>query len=259
MSAHRSRLNSLTLGALSVALIASSVRAQSAAAHRLLDSALVLLAKATPLGDLSGIKSAEALLERATMVQPNDAMLLHWQAFATYREVTLMLGRQQGEVAPLLDRADSLLERASLAGKIPENHALRSSVYGMMISSSPIKGMTLGPKSGMEMEKAIDMAPNNPRVWLVRGIGAINTPAMFGGGLDRAEEFLKKSIDLFATDKPVAPAPSWGLNEAYRWLGQVYEKQQQTDSARASYTKALELEPNDKWVRYSLLPGLNKK
>ena len=239
-------------------LSAESIGAQ-APTTRLLDSARTLIAKAVPLGDLEGIKNAQALLERALTVQPNDAMLLHWLGFATYREVSLVLGRKLGDVVPILERADSVLSLAEHAGKIPESHALRSGILGMKIGTNPIKGMTLGPQSGTEMERALELGPNNPRVWLLRGIGAINTPAMFGGGLDRAAENLHKSIDLFANDHPAAPAPAWGQNEAYLWLGQVYARQDKKDSARVAYERALALEPNDKWVKYSLLPALDKK
>ena len=240
-----------------VALSAVRLSAQSPAA-RLLDSSRVLIAKAAPIGDVDGLKSAEALLERALTVAPNDPWLLHYLGFALYREATLRMGRYREDVGPLLERADSILERSTHLAAIPESHALRSGLLGMMIGSSPIKGMTLGPKSGAQMERAIELAPGNPRVWMLRGIGAIHTPSMFGGGLDKSEEYLKKSIDLFVNDKPQSPAPGWGLAEAHAWLGQVYKKQGKLELARAEYQKALALEPNDMWTRTTLLPALDK-
>jgi tetratricopeptide (TPR) repeat protein len=225
---------------------------------RLRDSAIILIAKATPVGDVDGLKSAEALLERALTVAPNDPWLLHYLGFALYREGTLRMGRYREDVGPVLERADSILERSTRLAAIPESHALRSGLLGMMIGTSPIKGMTLGPKSGAQMERAIELAPNNPRVWMVRGIGAIHTPSMFGGGLDKSEEYLKKSIELFGTDKPEPPAPAWGLAEAHVWLGQVYAKQGKKEMARTEYQKALAIEPNEMWTRTTLLPALDK-
>jgi tetratricopeptide (TPR) repeat protein len=222
------------------------------------DSAIILIAKATPVGDVDGLKSAEALLERALTVAPNDPWLLHYLGFALYREGTLRMGRYREDVGPVLERADSILERSTRLAAIPESHALRSGLLGMMIGTSPIKGMTLGPKSGAQMERAIELAPNNPRVWMVRGIGAIHTPSMFGGGLDKSEEYLKKSIELFGTDKPEPPAPAWGLAEAHVWLGQVYAKQGKKEMARTEYQKALAIEPNEMWTRTTLLPALDK-
>lgn len=241
-----------------LALSAVALVAQSPAA-RLLDSSRVLIARATPAGDMEGLKSAEALLERALTVAPNDPWLLHYLGFAIYREATLKMGRYREDVGPLLERADSILDRSTHLAAIPESHALRAGLLGMMIGTSPIRGMTLGPRSGSQLERALELAPNNPRVWLLRGIGAIHTPSMFGGGLDKSEEYLKKSIDLFASDRPQPPAPSWGMAEAHMWLGQVYAKQDKKDLARAEYQKALAIEPNEMWTRMALLPALDKK
>ena len=219
----------------------------------------MLIAKAAPTGDVAGFQAARALLERALTVAPSDAWLLHYTGYALYREATLSMGRDGADAGALLEKADDYLERSTRLGPMPESHALRSGVLGMMIGSNPIKGMTLGPQSGEQMEKALELDPENPRVWMLRGIGAVNTPAMFGGGLDKAEEYLKKSIVFFAKDKPQPPAPSWGANEAHVWLGQVYAKQDKIAEARAEYQKALAIEPNDMWVKYGLLPALDKK
>ena len=249
MSARRSALFSL--------LVAVPLSAQTPAS-RMLDSARTLIDRSLPAADVDGYRNARALLERALTVEPNNAWLLHYTGYALYREITTVLGRDQGQVDALLERADEILDRASKSAEIAETHALRSGVLGMMIGTSPLKGMTLGPKSGTQMERALELGPNNPRVWLIRGIGAINTPAMFGGGLDKAEEYLVKSIALYTNDKPQPPAPAWGANESHVWLGQVYAKQGKKDAARVEYQRALAIQPNDMWVKASLLPALEK-
>jgi tetratricopeptide (TPR) repeat protein len=232
---------------------------QPTAANRLVDSARTLIDKSTPTGDVDGFRQARALLERTTTVEPNNGWALHYLGFALYREITMLMGRDGTGVEPLLERADEILERAARAANIPETHALRSGVLGMMIGTSPIKGMTLGPRSGAQMERALELGPDNPRVWLMRGIGAINTPAMFGGGLDKAEEYIVKSIALFSNDTPRPPAPAWGVSESHTWLGQVYAKQGKKDAARAEYQRALAIEPNDMWTKMVLLPALDAK
>jgi len=258
MSAQRSRPNRIILAAASLFVAAGTARAQSPAA-RLLDSARGLIAQGTPAGDVEMLRTAQVLLERAAIASPDDAWPLHYQAYAMYREATLRMGRDGQDVRPLLERIDSILERSAKLKAIPETHALRASVLGMMIGSNPLRGMLLGPRSSSQMERAMELGPDNPRVWLLRGIGAFNTPAMFGGGVEAAEGFLRKAIDLFAEDHPVGVAPSWGLNEAYAWLGQAYAKQSKIDLARSNYERALALEPRDDWVRMVLLPALDRK
>ncbi|HEY0528368.1 MAG TPA: tetratricopeptide repeat protein, partial [Gemmatimonadaceae bacterium] len=99
---------------------------------------------------------------------------------------------------------------------------------------------------------------SNPRVWLLRGIQSIYTPEQYGGGLTNAESQLNRAISLFAADNPVAPSPSWGRAEAYVWLGQVLQKQNRKTEARAAYQQALALQKDYPWVKYSLLPSLDK-
>lgn len=248
------------LGALLLfALPSQSIAQAPASAIRLRDSAIALIATAYRAGDDRGLETASALLDRGLAVAPNDAWLLHYAGFALYRRATLAMGRDGANIKPLLEKADDHFQRSAAAARIPESHALRSSVLGMMIGSNPLRGMTLGPRSSSEIEKAVELGPENPRVWLMRGIGAMNTPAMFGGGLGKAEEYLKRSITLFATDKPEHPAPSWGRHEAHIWLGQVYAKQDRVADARAEYQKALAIEPDDQWVKMILLPALDRK
>lgn len=246
---------------LATLLVCGSANAQSLTGRdKWADSARVEIETATALGDLDRMRQAGAFMERALTVFPDDPLLLHYLGYARYREATLMQGmkRDDKESRPLLEAADSLLERSALKLPLPETYALRSSVLGQLIGSNPLRGMTLGPKSSNAMERAVELGPNNPRVWLLRGIGAMFTPSVFGGGIDKAEEYLTKALALFPNDKPAPAAPAWGHAEAYIWLGQVHKRRDRIDEARQAYTRALELQPDNGWVRHVLLPGLDR-
>lgn len=224
------------------------------------DSAQRAIAAATAAGDLDALIAARALTERALTRFPDDGWLLHYRGFALYREGTLRQGRNgEKAVAAYLEQAEETLKKSAARLKLPETHALLSSVIGMQIGSNPLKGMTLGPRSDQAMDDATQLGPNNPRVWLVNGIGTMFKPKMFGGGADRAEEHFRKAIKLFDADQPTAPAPSWGRDEAWLWLGQVLEAGKRYDEAKQAYQKALEFEPRNDWVRQQLLPNLEKR
>jgi cytochrome c-type biogenesis protein CcmH/NrfG len=45
----------------------------------------------------------------------------------------------------------------------------------------------------------------------------------------------------------------------YAWLGQVYQKQNKNADAIAAYNKALEIDPNMRWVKFVLLPSTQKR
>jgi tetratricopeptide (TPR) repeat protein len=226
------------------------------------DSAARLIDKATIANDLPGLRGARSLLDKALIAYPNDALLLHYQGYELYREANLLDGRggaEAGDVPLVSATALTKLQQSLAAGPIPETHALVAMVMGRIIGLDQTSGPRLGPQIPQEMNAAVQLGPNNPRVWLLRGIQSFYTPLQYGGGLPTAESQLNKAIALFETDNPTPPAPSWGKAEAYVWLGQVFQKQNRIAEARTAYNNALSVQRNYPWVTNSLLPSLDRK
>jgi tetratricopeptide (TPR) repeat protein len=200
------------------------------------------------------------LLDRALVAFPDDALLLHYQGYALWREAALVLGmRKPDEARPLLEAADRALERAAAGRPLPETLALHASVLGQRIAVGGMAdGIRFGPRSGALMGEAERAGPRNPRVWLLRGMNAMFAPAAFGGGLDRAETALRRAAALFESDRAAPPAPTWGQADVHVALGQVYAKQGRRDEARAAYRQVLALQPDNAWVRSVLLPALDR-
>jgi tetratricopeptide (TPR) repeat protein len=247
-----------------IAIGAFSTRAvgQSSAVAKWADSANKLIDAGIATGQSAGLDQAIALIDRVLTVTPNEATLLHYKGYALYRKVNTIMGdeKRKAEAKALLEEADDAFESSIKTLAWPESHALRASVTGQMIGlGNPMSGMILGPRSESQMDKAVELGPNNPRVWLLKGVGTMFKPKMFGGGADKAEKELLKAIELFANDRPVAPAPRWGHAEVYAWLGQAYAQQDKVPEARAAYQKVLELDPGNGWVLHVLLPALDKK
>jgi tetratricopeptide (TPR) repeat protein len=246
--------------ALSIAGTAFGQAPALAGAGKWADSAAREIDAATAAGDMTRLRNAKTLLDRALVAFPNDALLLHYKGYELHREASLQEGLgHRAEVEPLLDEARRVLEQSLAIKPIAETHALLSSVIGRSIGFHPMKAMFLGPESGSQMTEAVALGPNNPRVWLLRGIGAMFTPSQFGGGVANAEQHLKKAAELFETDRPVPPAPSWGRAEVYAWIGQVYQKQNKPADAAAAYNKALAIDPEFNWVKYVLLPSVKPR
>jgi tetratricopeptide (TPR) repeat protein len=225
------------------------------------DSAAREIERATLGGDIERLHRTETLLDRALIAFPNDPMLLHYQGYAYYREAGILSGRpreEAGGIPLILATAQTKLEQSLAAQPMAETHALLANVLGQLIGVNPANGPTLGPRVQQEMNAAVSMGANNPRVWLLRGIQSLYTPAQYGGGTDIAESQVNKAIELFATDAPARPAPSWGKAEAYVWLGQILQKENKLGDARKAYNQALALQPNYPWVIYSLLPSLDR-
>ena len=125
------------------------------------------------------------------------------------------------------------------------------------ISLNAIKGMFLGPKAGNALKKAVQLAPDNPRVVFSVAMSDFNTPKLWGGSKERALAGFQCAAELFFRGRPTDPIrPTWGHSETYAWLGLAYLDRDGRDSARAAFEKALEIDPHNDWVKSVLMPKL---
>jgi tetratricopeptide (TPR) repeat protein len=206
------------------------------------DTLRAVIDKASLVGDSAGVASARAFADRVASAFPDDGLILHYQAFALFREAMLTRGRG-GDNGALLERAQSIFERSLAKRPLAESHSLMAAIDGQLIDRDPSRAMELGMASQQSTTAALTLGPTNPRVWLVRGQGSIFTPPEYGGGLKVAQEQLTRAIELFAKDAPKAGEPAWGKAEAYVWLGQVYERLGDKAKAAEAYKTALSISP----------------
>jgi tetratricopeptide (TPR) repeat protein len=223
------------------------------------DSVGRLLHHAAVRGDRAGLLEARGLAERAVTALGEDGLLVYHMGEAHYRLATLLFGAEPDSAAFHLERAAELLGRSVELQPLAEAHALLSTVLGMQIGSNPLKGMILGPRSGRELDRALALGPENPRVWLVKGSSELNKPKLFGGGAEPAVESLRQATALFDRDDPEPGLPRWGRAEVWAWLGQAYAALGRTTEARDAYERALEIEAAYAWVRHALLPALERE
>jgi tetratricopeptide (TPR) repeat protein len=223
--------------------------AQATAPSKWADTLSSEIDKAQLLGDDAKLAAADALAGRVATAYPTDGLILHYQGYAIYRQAVLQMGRNGSNASALLEQSRDLLERSLKTRPLAETHMLLSSIDGQLIANAPDRAMELGMASQASQGAALSLGPNNPRVWLLRGQGAIFTPPEYGGGLSAAESALKHSIDLFAKDTPKPGEPSWGKAEAYAWLGQVCQKQGDKTRAASFYKQALDLAPSYSYAK----------
>jgi tetratricopeptide (TPR) repeat protein len=231
-----------------VALIALPLSAQGNAPPKWADTLAAEIEKAEIAGDSAKLDAAVALASRVAIAYPNDGLILHYQGYALYRQA--LLWQQHQDATPIFQRAYEVLSK-SLGNRIlPETHILLSSIDGQLIAKDPTRAMELGIASQSSTNAALRSGPANPRVWLIRGQGAMFTPSEYGGGLDVAGDYLKRAVELFASDAPKPGEPAWGKAEALAWLGEVYQKKGDRTKAAELYKKALDVSPN---YRYATL------
>ena len=244
---------------LAVALTAVDAGAQSDDAATWAERIQALAIEASNSGDDEGLREAAALAERALTLHPQDALLHHYHGYALYRLAARHACDEDAEpgcVGRLLKRAEGSLQVSLGLGPRAESHALLGSVYGIMIGENGSLGASLGPRIDDLQSRALSLDPENPRVWLLKGIGEFHTPEAYGGGVVPARKALERAALAFQDDAPPPPEPRWGAVDVHVWLGQVLQAAGEIDRAREEYEKALVLEPDQAWVRDQLLPSL---
>jgi tetratricopeptide (TPR) repeat protein len=237
----------------------SSAQAPLTGAARWADTVRVTIERANLNRDDSALTQAGALADRALGAFPNDPLLLHYRAYALYREYTRGSGARGAEYKAAMERAIDLLNRSAAVRNLPETQALLATCYGMLAGDGMVAGMRYGPAANDARDAALKLGPRNPRVLFLVALNTWFTPKMWGGGEDKGYELMQRAAAEFATEAPARPLPAWGHAEAYAWLGQMELKRGKVDAARAAYTKALALEPGFPWVQFVLLPALDAK
>jgi tetratricopeptide (TPR) repeat protein len=179
-------------------------------------------------------------------------------AYADWRMSTnpFVSSREQSD---MLEEADLQLQEALKAQEtFAEGYGLRAGVLGLKIAKSPMKGMVLGPRASALIDRALALEPDNPRLVLQQGVSKFNTPAMFGGSTKEAETLLRRSLALFERERADRPWPNWGRFDAHAWLGQALVKRGDLVGARAQYDRAAAIAPQSGWLRFVLVPQLEK-
>lgn len=202
--------------------------------------------------EIDQIEQAASSLNIKQLSQYSETFNGYDKALGLYRlGLSHNLMGQQAKAKPAIDQSISILE--SLEQTDPDNvevKALLAQVYGYKVSLEPLKGAYYGIKSGKTIEQAESLAPNNPRVMLVKGIGKLNTPEMFGGSIEVAKASFEKAIAGFEDDQ--YSDYHWGEAEAYTWLGMVEMQQGDAAKAKANWKQALVINPNYGWAKMLL-------
>lgn len=135
-----------------------------------------------------------------------------------------------------------------------DGYGLLSSMYGEKMGIQPWTGIMYGSRSSTLIRKAIQLEPENPRLYMVQGTSAMFTPEKFGGSKERAKELYLKAAELFKTDNPEPIMPDWGKSDIYAWLGQLEMKLGNYEQTIIYYEQALKIDPNNSWVKNQLMP-----
>lgn len=211
--------------------------------------------------DYKKMLDARAYFERILIQEEMEWLTHYYVAYCDYRLTTYRFSKNdlKGAKDYVNDGIKHLKACIDANPNFAEAYAMLSSFYGNKIATMPWTGFWYGPKSGKLMQQAIEIEEDNPRVQLLQGLSYYFTPERWGGSKQLAKENFQKAAELFQIklDNPVLP--DWGHSETYGWLGSVEIDLGDIDSAKEYFEKALEIDPNNNWVKYQLMPKLKEK
>jgi len=235
-----------------------SAQTDSSAIPRTIVRGKAIIQKAINTADQELFAKAENLLEPARHERRFAPLGNYYLGYAAYKRSTILLQIDKDKANVYLDSAVVRFEEAiSQDNAFAEAYALLAGCYGLKISIAPIKGMILGMKSGTLLSTAKKLAPTNPRVAMQRAISTYNTPSIFGGGKEKGLEEMNSAAVLFdrwaSTD---SLQPDWGKDEIWAWIGLARMDRKETIQAKRAFERALDINPDNGWVKHVLLPKL---
>ena len=134
----------------------------------------------------------------------------YMQLAGTYEDQTLAI------VAEHLNMAQVAIDKANeLAPNHSEIVVLQGFIYIARIWESPfLNGGLYGRKISKLFKQAIEIDPENPRAYYLKGVLTYHTPRFVGGGQESAKPWLAKAQEKFeAFNMESAILPAWGATE----------------------------------------------
>ncbi|MBP9095120.1 MAG: hypothetical protein KBG21_00845 [Ignavibacteria bacterium] len=200
---------------------------------------------------------ARGQFERILQLKKNTWLVNYYLALCDYHiAVTAMESKDNEKIKKYTQSGlelvgKSLLDRDNFA----DTYVLKLSLDYNRFQYEMDKMQSIIADVTADEENAKKYDPTNPRLYLVKGVATFYTPAAFGGGVDKAQPLLEKSVELFGLIKNSdVTLPDWGEETAYAYMALCMLDQDKLTEAKAFLDKGLAINPNSK-----MLTGYVKK
>ncbi|MGE5428356.1 MAG: hypothetical protein ACM3O8_10705 [Methylococcaceae bacterium] len=149
--------------------------------------------------------------ERISQNEREEWLPLYYASYAY-----IMISFQESDNAKkdaYLDQAQKVLDKAfAIAPNESELYMLQGFLYPSRINIDPMaRGMLYMEKMNTALNKALELNPDNPRVYYLRATMTYHMPEAYGGGAANALPFYKTADEKFKIFKPLTDlSPNWG-------------------------------------------------
>jgi len=149
--------------------------------------------------------------ERISNIEKGEWLPLYYASFAY-----IMISFRETENAKkdqYLDQAQKYLDQAmAIDPNESELHMLQGFLYPSRINIDPMtRGIALVAVMNKSLDKALELNPDNPRVFYLRATMTFHTPEAYGGGATKALPLFQVADEKFRIFKPKTTiSPNWG-------------------------------------------------
>ena len=198
--------------------------------------------------DAAGLSDLAARLSfgDAAANDPRDEELQdYYAALAAYR-LALLARRNETQAWPFTEQCITRLNRAlDVDAASAEALALQSACLALQSNLDPWRSPLAAHLSQARSDKALKLAPDNPRVLLLGALAARERPRFWGGDNQQAFRLMLQSVSAFERPGAFAPGlPRWGAADAFTYLAQDYLMRGQALAARNVLERALLVAPD---------------
>jgi tetratricopeptide (TPR) repeat protein len=249
----------LTAATVITILAVSIIKPQATPVNDLLKEGKAISQQANAHYDQLLLLKAKSVFEQAYAADTTNPLPLYYITYTGYKLLEMNLRDKDAFEKYYEETEKNGLQLSETKGMESEGKTLLASIYMMKIANSPMSAISLSSTIFNLLGEAEKANAKNPRIYIVRGSMKFNMPKMFGGSYSDAADNFRKSVSLFEKEE-IADSlqPSWGYLESLAWLGRSYEQLENYEAAKFIYQKALSIEPEFGWVKYNLLPALEK-
>jgi hypothetical protein len=185
----------------------------------------------------------------------HDARRGYYAALAAWRLALLTIQNAPAEgraaAAQLAERCVKELDGVLAAqADFADGLALRAACQEPPVAGGGLHLPFAGHSARKDIERALALAPRNPRVLLIDAVGDYLLPDNQGGNRERALVKLRQAVAAFEVERAgPEPLPGWGAAEAYLFLARDLMDHADAVGARDALERALLLAPDDRQAR----------
>jgi hypothetical protein len=167
----------------------------------------------------------------------NQNLILYWRSYLQfYSSINYLSGGDNKSAESEINKGIALIE--SVEKKNSEDYALLAMLQSFSIQFDSSKAMYISQDINKNVNNAISLDSTNLRAWYVSASSDFYTPVQYGGG-KKAEKYLLKAISLPAQKIQNDYLPSWGKEESYELLINLYIQTEKWDLAKKYFQEGI--------------------